>query len=123
MTILPTSRDGRLLVECLVATVLLSASALIVVSLTQSIARAEQTAQRTTLAWQLTLQRDAIARVQTCDSSTVAGSEVQHGVTTSWSITPQTNYREFQSQIVLTYSALVNRRPNSLSWRDAWNCP
>ena len=123
MTTLSSSRDGRLLVECLIATVLLSATALIVISLTQSIARAEQTAQRTTLAWQLTLQHDAVARSQSCDSNTVTSREAQRGVVTSWSITPHVHYTEFHSQIVLTYSALVNRRPSALSWRDAWNCP
>lgn len=122
MTISSSSRDGRLLVECLVATLLISATALTVASLAQTVAQAEQTAQRTSLAWQLTLQRDALARTQPCDALSTAGSDAQIGVATSWRITPQSSYREFQSDLSLTFSALVNRHPTTLTWRDAWSC-
>ena len=116
---LARARTGRLLVECLVASLLLDALALGVVMFARATATASQRALDTTAAWAVAQADLERALVADCDSTATpallpqaVAREVDFGA-----------WREREIHVVLTLSPLTSRVPVVRTMHAARSCP
>lgn len=119
----PRVRFGRLLLECLVVTALLGATALLSVSLAQSSARSLQLAQATTAGWaRATTVLEQLASTH-CVPSAGSGTVIAPGMILTWSEQLDASVRAWRLDIELQHSALAQLEPTRLDEQAAWFCP
>ncbi len=116
-----------MLVECLVAMVLLNATALVVVSLARAVAAGRERATLTAHAWALTV-RDIEAAAATasgsaCALGTTAGGNALPQLTTAWTERTNGAIREHDATVLLTTSPLGGGSTAQLVTSAAWGCP
>lgn len=116
-----------MLVECLVATILLSATALVVASLARAVAAGRERAILTAHAWALSV-RDIEAATATasgaaCAPGTTSGRDALPQLISAWTERTNGATREHDATVLLTTSPLSGGATSQLVANAAWSCP
>lgn len=117
-----TDRRGRLLVECLVAMLLINASALVSVSLARSAAQSARRAQHTAAAWGLATQQVAQARDSACMPHAASGIVAAAPVFAAWADHTRSTWMQRDITVTSAPSPWLGA-PLRLTLRAAWECP
>jgi len=115
-------RNGRLLVESLVALLLLNATTLVVVSLARSATWSSQRARHTSLAWSLATRQVETPRDSVCAPSAGSGAFSVAPVSATWTDEAHVGYM-LRTVTVTSVPSPLNPRPLQLSVHAAWECP
>lgn len=116
------ARHGRLLVECLVACLLLSVSALVVVALVRGSAISVQTAGLTSEAWAMSSQSIEAAVADRCPTGAMSGVDVRPRVVVEWSDRQYVNWRSREVEATLLPSPLAGAVSKRVRLRAARSC-
>lgn len=114
-----------MLVECLVAMVLLNATALVVASLTRAVAAGRERTTLTVRAWALAVRdiETATTLGSTCLAGTASGGDAQPQLTSTWTERTRGRTREHDAVVQLTRSPLAGATTSRLALTAAWYCP
>jgi len=115
-------RHGRLLVECLVAMLLVNATALATISLARSASSSVRRARLTSSAWALATRRLESSRVDDCPAGAIAGIEASPPMFGTWSDHLHAGWRERSLQVSASPSPWSGSAMR-ISMSAAWSCP
>ena len=122
-----TARDGRMLVECLVAMLLLNATALVVVSLTRAVVAGQERTALTVRAWALAVRdiesATALAPSLSCLPAASSGGDAQPRFVSTWTERTVGALREHEAVVFLTRTPLAGGTTSQLAASAAWSCP
>lgn len=119
------TRDGRLLVECIIATLLIAVTGLMVGAATRAVSESVQTAQLTVAAWAVATTSAESSLGLACGALPPAGNDPHTRVRTQWTEQLFGGRRERDLSATLQHSPLaaLSRPATPLTWQQGLPCP